>query len=724
MKNVAVLPGDGIGPEVVSAVLPVVDKMGLSITFRYGEVGWTSWCETGEAVPPDTWQLLEETDTCLLGAITSKPVREAEAELVERLRGTGLKYVSPVVQLRQRLALFANVRPVMDLKADRFHFVIIRENTEGLYAGLDFHGLDEHLWEVVKSHPNAVVSGREATSATVRLQTEYGINRLLRFGFEHARRNGYRIVTVVDKPNVLRNSSNFLRSRVESIAAEYPEIESEILNVDATALWMVRRPERFGVVIAENMFGDILSDLGAGVMGGLGLAPSGNIGALGSYFEPVHGSAPGMAGADKANPMAMFLTVAQMLEHLALPTSAQQIRDAVRVVVKTGTSVTYDLGGTASTSTAASAVQASLGKAERQRQASVITVGDELLSGQVLDTNSARISALLVEAGYRVRAHRTVGDNYADVKDCVSSRVGIDDAVVVVGGLGPTSDDITREAVAAACGRPLVHDEVVWNAARARLISFDLPVHVVNRRQALFPEGSEPLRNDNGTAWGARIQVGCSTVLMVPGPPKECMPMVSTAIGALPVGRGSRVARWRLLGVVEGDVAAEVDRVLGPLRPAIRVSYLWNYPYVDVTVTLTDDAPSLPAELEGLLSPHTVSRRGRDVFAELGAAAVPALSAVNVDFAGPELVERLRRIGLEVGSSVDAPVIFLSGKAEWSTSEVGYTGTLRLSCAVDVDGSTYHFAISVPHRGPEVVDCAVAFYAWSLLRALSAVEGS
>lgn len=356
MKSVAVLPGDGIGPEVISAALETVQQLNLPVEFRFGEIGWECWCREGDAVPRQTWELLEKTDTCLLGAVTSKPFREAEAELARPLQGRGLKFTSPVIQLRQRLGLFANVRPITDLYHGRFDFAVIRENTEGLYADLDFHGLNDALWNSVRHHPNAEASGPAATSVTLRLQTQFGIDRLLRFGFAYAEAHGYRRLTVADKPNVLRKSSNHLRERLELIAQDHPGIEPEILNVDAVALWVVRRPERFGVVVAENMFGDILSDVGAGVMGGLGLASSGNFGDRGSYFEPVHGSAPAMAGQGKANPMAMLLTISQMLDYLGVAGPKEELRNAVRAVARARTTVTYDLGGTASTQQVGKAV--------------------------------------------------------------------------------------------------------------------------------------------------------------------------------------------------------------------------------------------------------------------------------------------------------------------------------------------------------------------------------
>ncbi|WP_033310048.1 isocitrate/isopropylmalate family dehydrogenase [Streptomyces iakyrus] len=418
-KSVAVLPGDGIGPEVVSAALDAVEKLDLPLEFRFGDIGWDCWREEGDPVPQRTWKLLEETDTCLLGAITSKPVRETEAELAPSLRGTGLRYVSPVLQLRQRLGLYANIRPVTDLDGGRFDFTVIRENTEGLYAGIDVHGLDEPLWNAVRHHPNAAASGPEDTSLTLRLQTRHGIDRLLRFGFAHAEAHGKRLLTVADKPMVLRNSGNLLRERLELIAREHPDVETEILNVDAVALWLVRRPERFGVLVAENMFGDILSDLGAGVMGGLGLAPSGNIGDHGSYFEPVHGSAPGMVGKDRANPMAMLLTIGQMLGHLGLDVPGEELRNAVRTVARARKTVTYDLGGTSGTREVARAVAGRLAEGAAASAESTLVPQEVVDRLARLDTasvsdalDSLGIGGVLAGLSARVPGARTAGLAY------------------------------------------------------------------------------------------------------------------------------------------------------------------------------------------------------------------------------------------------------------------------------------------------------------------------
>lgn len=359
-QQICVLAGDGIGVEVTEAVLPLFDALKLPIDLKFGEIGWSCWKSQGNCIPDTTWKLIGESNATLLGAITSKPLREAEAELVPTLRGTGLVYVSPVIQLRQKLGLFANVRPVTDVLGDnRYRFSVIRENTEGLYAGLDFASIPQAFEPILAERERQGApwsrQGLADATMTVRLQTRAGLERLFRFAFEHARQQGYERVTLADKPNVLRYSGAFAREILESVAADFPDIQCNIDNVDAVALWMVRRPERFGVIVAENMFGDILSDLGAGVMGGLGLAPSANIGAQGAYFEPVHGSAPTYAGQHKANPSAMFLSVALMLEHLGHAQAAQATRKAVSQVARSDCR-TYDLGGTAGTFEVAAAI--------------------------------------------------------------------------------------------------------------------------------------------------------------------------------------------------------------------------------------------------------------------------------------------------------------------------------------------------------------------------------
>tara|TARA_Y100001947_G_C10346123_1_gene307887 strand:- start:1745 stop:3568 length:1824 start_codon:yes stop_codon:yes gene_type:complete len=356
-KKIAVLPGDGIGIEVTHEAVKIFAALGLPIELEFGDIGWAFWQREGNALPQRTLDLIKRTHATLLGAITSMPKREAQTALSAHLQAQQYEYLSPIIQLRQQLDLYANVRPCFNIKNNlkAFNLVIIRENTEGLYAGFDYHPLPQTLHNLLHAHPKWRAYDATNISATLRLQSQAGLLRLYRFAFAYADTHGFKRVTLADKPNVLRQSSAFAREFFEQVAQDYPHIQAEILNVDAVALWLVRRPEAFGVVVAENMFGDILSDVGAGVMGGLGFAPSANVGEKYTYFEPVHGSAPRVS-AGQANPSAMFLTCAMLLRHLGYQSEACDIEQAVSEVVNTGKYVTYDVGGRATTADMASAI--------------------------------------------------------------------------------------------------------------------------------------------------------------------------------------------------------------------------------------------------------------------------------------------------------------------------------------------------------------------------------
>lgn len=355
--KLAVLPGDGIGREVTEASLPVFKALQLPIELTLGDIGWPYWQQEGTALPERTWQLINQADAVLLGATTSKPQREASQELAPHLQSLSLTYLSPIIQLRQKLDLFANVRPCFNIsdKEGEFNFCIIRENTEGLYAGFDYYPLPKEIKRLIAKQPKWQHIASTEISCTLRLQTKQSLKRLFEFAFQYATDHGMKRVSFADKPNVLRESAAFARDIFESVASCYPQIDADILNVDAIALWLVKSPERFGVIVCENMFGDILSDLGAGIMGGLGLAPSANIGQTTCYFEPVHGSAPRI-GANKANPAAMFLTISMLLEHFSFNQHAQKIKQAVKDVINDKQYLTYDLGGKSTTKDMANAI--------------------------------------------------------------------------------------------------------------------------------------------------------------------------------------------------------------------------------------------------------------------------------------------------------------------------------------------------------------------------------
>lgn len=356
-KKIAVLPGDGIGVEVMEEAVKVFELLNVPVELCYGDIGWEFWKREGNPVPQRTWDLIKQSDVTLLGAITSMPKREAFNALPNELKKKGIEYVSPIIQLRQRLDLYVNLRPCFNVSDNtkEFDFTVIRENTEGLYAGFDYHPVPQELHSLLDKNPKWSQYKYDELSVSLRLQSKTGLIRLFRYAFEYAHQSQLSRVTFADKPNVLRQSSAFARECFEAIAQEYPQIQADILNVDAVALWLVRRPEEFGVIVAENMFGDILSDLGAGVMGGLGFAPSANIGEYGAYFEPVHGSAPRVTSG-RSNPSAMFLTCAMLLDYMGYNYESGCIRKAVKQVVNTQSHVTYDLGGTASTADMAQAI--------------------------------------------------------------------------------------------------------------------------------------------------------------------------------------------------------------------------------------------------------------------------------------------------------------------------------------------------------------------------------
>ncbi|QHC32070.1 isocitrate/isopropylmalate family dehydrogenase [Streptomyces sp. HF10] len=726
-KTVAVLPGDGIGPEVLDAALPVIDALGLPITLEHGDIGWEFWRAEGTPVPQRTWDLIGRSDAVLLGATTSKPGREALADLAPHLREQAPQYVSPIIQLRQRLDLFANLRPVESyLGGTPYRFCVVRENTEGLYAGLDWDQVPEQMWPLVADHPNARISGREATTASVRMLTRHGLDRILRYAFEHARAHGHGRVTLADKPNVLRRSSAYARERLEEIAADYPEIEYEILNVDAVALWMARRPERFGVIVAENMFGDILSDLGGGVMGGLGLAPSANIGENGNYFEPVHGSAPALAGTGRANPLAAFLTVGLLLEHLGFGEAAGQVRDAVSHVTRRRDRVTYDLGGTATTAECAASVLDACRAVPRVHTAAVVTVGDELLRAVLEDSNAGEASRRLAARAVPVRVRHTVGDDEAAIADAVRSCLGRDDVVVVMGGLGPTSDDVTRVGVARAVGRPLEHREEAWQGVVERLTRFGVAVHEDNRRQAQFPEGAELLPNTNGTAWGCRLDVQGTTVVMLPGPPRECLPMLDAflrdGIAHLPEPEPVVTVFRRTLGVIEAGAAAAVDALVRDLGLRVKPAYRWHYPYVDVRIDCPpQSAAELAKRLDDALGAYVVTSRERTAVQELaelldtrGLGLEAEDRVTGGRFAAELAAERRPAEDREPSGRVSVTL-----DAAWDGGgPQDHTGTVRLRCAVRNGARERTGELTVPNRGPEVLGYAGQFAAWTIARQL------
>jgi isocitrate/isopropylmalate dehydrogenase len=364
--RIAWLPGDGIGQDVMEAARIVLDALQVDAEYVPGDVGWEFWCSEGDALPERTVDLLKSTDCCLFGAITSKPKEEAARELAPELKEKGLVYFSPIVRIRQLLDLHTNMRPCRAYAGNPLNYrddidlVVFRENTEGLYSGVEFHPLpDEVRQALVKNHPKmarfAEVPADEI-AVSCRIFTKKGCRRIVRQAFEYAKESSRPTVTVVEKPNVIRETSGMMIREARDVAREYPGIELWETNVDAMAMWLVKNPQDYSVLVSSNMFGDIISDLCAQLVGGLGFASSANVGDNYALFEPTHGSAPKYAGLYKVNPTAMLLTVKLMLDWLGEVGLGERLEKAIAAVIAEGKVRTYDVGGSSSTLEVAEAV--------------------------------------------------------------------------------------------------------------------------------------------------------------------------------------------------------------------------------------------------------------------------------------------------------------------------------------------------------------------------------
>ena len=357
--KIAWLPGDGVGNDVMEAAKIVLDELKLDAEYICGDIGWEFWKKEGTPLPDRTIKILKETDCCLFGAITSKPKEEAEKELSTELKGKGYIYSSPIVRLRQEFKLHTNLRPCKAYKGNPLNYrddidlVVFRENTEGLYSGVEFHPLPKEVMDsLLENHPKMkrfTDTPLEDIALSCRIFTRKACQSIVRQGFEYAKKFKRDSVTVVEKPNVIRETSGLMIREARKIAKEYPGIELWETNVDAMCMWLVKNPQNYSVLVSSNMFGDIVSDLCAQLIGGLGFASSANIGDNYAVFEPTHGSAPKYAGQHKVNPMAMILTVKLMLDYLGEKESAQRLENAIAQVIEEGKVRTYDLGGTAST---------------------------------------------------------------------------------------------------------------------------------------------------------------------------------------------------------------------------------------------------------------------------------------------------------------------------------------------------------------------------------------
>jgi isocitrate/isopropylmalate dehydrogenase len=368
--RIAWLPGDGVGIEVMEAARIVLNRVGLDADYVHGDIGWEFWCGEGDAFPARTIDLLNNVDAAMFGAITSKPVKETEKELVPALQGTGLTYRSPIVRMRQLFDLYVCLRPCKAYPQNPLNYregidlVIFRENTEDLYSGVEFNPVPDRVRDVLSELAPAFkafddLAGDEY-AISCKINTKKGSERIIRAAFEFARKFNRRKVTVVHKANVVRATDGLFLEAAHEVAKDFPDIAMDNANIDAMTMWLIKDPFNYDVLVAPNLYGDIVSDLCAQMVGGLGFGCSGNIGEKLAVFEPTHGSAPKYAGQYKVNPIATILTAKMMLDWLGEADGARRIEDAVATVVREGRVRTYDMGGSATTLEMAEAIAGKL----------------------------------------------------------------------------------------------------------------------------------------------------------------------------------------------------------------------------------------------------------------------------------------------------------------------------------------------------------------------------
>ena len=362
--TVVTMPGDGIGKQVLPEALRVLKAVGFDAEYIHADIGWELWRNEGNALPDRTVDLLAKHKLGFFGAITSKPKKEADAELDPKLRGRGFTYYSPIVTMRQRFNLDICVRPCISFPGNPLNFirkkaaggfeepqiraVVFRQNTEGLYAGVEWTNPPEKVRDALALHPKfepfSGIAGQDM-AISVRIITRAAARRIIEAAFRYARQHGYKSVTLCEKPNVLRETSGLMEEVAKQVQKEYSEIELWSTNIDAQMMWLTKNPEEYCVVVASNLFGDVISDAFAGLVGGLGFAASGNIGEKVAVFEPTHGSAPKYAELDPpiVNPIATILAAAMLLDHIGDGEKSKRVWNAVGDVVREGKVRTYDM---------------------------------------------------------------------------------------------------------------------------------------------------------------------------------------------------------------------------------------------------------------------------------------------------------------------------------------------------------------------------------------------
>jgi isocitrate dehydrogenase (NAD+) len=362
-RTVVTMPGDGIGKVVLKEALRLLDAVGFEAEYVPADIGWEFWVKEGNPLPQRTIDLLAKHRLGLFGAITSKPKDQAAKELSPDLQGKGYVYYSPIVGMRQHFQLDICMRPCRTFKGNPLNFirksgdgyeepevdvVIFRQNTEGLYSGVEWTNPPDEVRKALETHKKMAAfkdTPSKDLAISTRIFTRQACHRIIEEAFKYAKRFGYKSVTICEKPNVIRETSGMMREEGRKIQKDYPDIELWETNIDAQMMWLTKNPEDYGIIVSGNMFGDIVSDGFAGLVGGLGFACSANIGKDCAVFEPTHGSAPKYENLKPSivNPIAMFLSSAMMMDYVGEEDKATAIRDAIGKVIADGKVRAYDM---------------------------------------------------------------------------------------------------------------------------------------------------------------------------------------------------------------------------------------------------------------------------------------------------------------------------------------------------------------------------------------------
>ncbi len=362
-RTIVSMPGDGIGKTVLDEAIRVLEAAGFEADYVHADIGWEFWIREGNALPDRTIALLQEHKIGLFGAITSKPKKQAAEEISPELRDKGFVYASPIVKLRQHFNLDVSIRPCRSFAGNPLNFVrrggdgidepavdavIFRQNTEGLYGGVEWTNPPANVRDALETHPRMSLFKEvpsEDLAISTRIFSRGACRRIVREAFAYAKKFGYKSVTVCEKPNVIRETSGMMTAEAHAASKDFPDIALWETNIDAQMMWLTKNPEDYGVLVCGNMFGDIVSDGFAGLIGGLGFACSANIGKEVAVFEPTHGSAPKYQELSPSivNPIAMMMSACMMLDHIGESEKADRVREAIAKVVSEGKVRTYDM---------------------------------------------------------------------------------------------------------------------------------------------------------------------------------------------------------------------------------------------------------------------------------------------------------------------------------------------------------------------------------------------